>query len=194
LGKKEWSSQWAEGKTAEGQFEEVRAYDSNDLEHWLLDAPAVGLWLTEQIGKRIQGQRTSALIGEIGKPPLKKELPPEVLLTNQQGTIKALAEWLAGNPELLAIQPFRVIGMSWSTCAEMRSCLCDSRLVAMSLADGVAPSVEEGLPPYRKRRVSPGCPSVKLIHRSPCISGNSRCSAVLVRGHRHHSLAPRLAS
>jgi hypothetical protein len=43
---RDWNgaAHWAQGKAAEGKFKEVRAYDSNNLEHWLLDAQAVGLW------------------------------------------------------------------------------------------------------------------------------------------------------
>jgi len=95
---------WAAEKTAEGKFKQVRAYDSNDLEHWLLRAPAVGLWLAEQIGTRLQG------VSDVGDHwtnvlgALKKELPPELLLTNRQGTAKALAKWVAGNPGVLAIR------------------------------------------------------------------------------------------
>lgn len=95
---------WAGEKTAEGKFKQVRAYDSNDLEHWLLRAPAVGLWLAEQIGNRTQGvsgvgDHWTNVLGA-----LKKGLPPELLLTNRQGTAKALAKWLAGNPGLLAVR------------------------------------------------------------------------------------------
>src|SRR5271166_2943036 len=38
---RDWNGagKWVEEKTAGGKFKEVRAYDSNDLEHWLLDAP-----------------------------------------------------------------------------------------------------------------------------------------------------------
>jgi hypothetical protein len=40
---RDWNgaARWADKKTAEGKFKEVWAYDSNSLEHWLLDAPAV---------------------------------------------------------------------------------------------------------------------------------------------------------
>jgi hypothetical protein len=35
---------------------------------------------------------------------LRKELSPEILLTNRQGTAKKLAEWAAGNPGPLAVR------------------------------------------------------------------------------------------
>jgi hypothetical protein len=95
---------WAEERTAEGKFKEVRAYDSNDLEHWLLDAPAVGLWLAEQVGKRIQGTKDINTYWRNLQATLKTELPPEVLLTNRQQTAKAFTDWVSGNPGLLAVR------------------------------------------------------------------------------------------
>src|SRR5262249_16768148 len=98
------ATNWAEEKTGEGKFKEVRAYDSNSLEHWLLDAPAVGLWLAEQIGRRIQGVTDVANYWRNIQGTLKKALHPEILLINRQGTGKKLAEWLAGNPGPLAVR------------------------------------------------------------------------------------------
>jgi hypothetical protein len=95
---------WAQEKTPEGKFKEVRAYDSNDLEHWLVNAPAVGLWFAEQIGKRIQGVTEVDNYWRNLLATLEKELPSEVLLTNRQGTVKALAAWVAGNPGVLAVR------------------------------------------------------------------------------------------
>src|SRR5260221_1549320 len=95
---------WAEERTAEAKFKEVRAYDSNSLEHWLLDAPAVGLWLAEQIGKRIQGVADCDTYWRNLLGTLRKELPAEILLTNRQGTAEAFAKWIASNPGLLAIR------------------------------------------------------------------------------------------
>jgi hypothetical protein len=82
----------------------IRAYDSSILAQWLLDAPAVGLWLAEQIGKRIQGVTDVAAYWRNMLGTLRKELPPEILLTNRQGTAKKLAEWAAGNPGPLAVR------------------------------------------------------------------------------------------
>ena len=98
------AANWAEEKTAEGNFKEVRAYDSNSLEHWLLDAPAVGLWLAEQIGTHIKGVSDVATYWRNVLGTLKRELPPGILLTNRQGTAKKLAEWVVGNPGPLAVR------------------------------------------------------------------------------------------
>jgi hypothetical protein len=91
---RDWNGavQWAQAKTAEAKFKEVRAYDSSILAQWLLDAPAVGLWLAEQIGKGIQGVTDVAAYWRNMLGTLRKELPPEILLTNREGTAKKLAE------------------------------------------------------------------------------------------------------
>ena len=103
---RDWNgaARWADKKTAEGKFKEVWAYDSNSLEHWLLDAPAVGLWLAEQIGKPIQGVTDVVTYWRNMLGTLRKELPPEILLINRQRTAKKVAEWVAGNPGPLAIR------------------------------------------------------------------------------------------
>src|SRR5207249_2268337 len=42
---------WAQEKQADGIWREVRAYDADDLEAWLVQAPAVGAWLARQMDK-----------------------------------------------------------------------------------------------------------------------------------------------
>jgi hypothetical protein len=42
---------WVQAKQAEGIWREVRAYDADDLEAWLLQAPGVGAWLARKIDK-----------------------------------------------------------------------------------------------------------------------------------------------
>jgi hypothetical protein len=70
----------------------------------LLCAPAVSLWLAEQIGKRTQGVSS---IGDHWRNvlgTLKKDLPPDLLLINRQGTAKAFGDWVFGNPGPLAVR------------------------------------------------------------------------------------------
>lgn len=42
---------WVQEKQAAGGWREVRAYDADDLEAWLLQAPGVGAWLARRIDK-----------------------------------------------------------------------------------------------------------------------------------------------
>jgi hypothetical protein len=98
------AADWAEQRTAEGKFKEVRAYDSSRLEQWLLCAPAVSLWLAEQLGKRTHGVTTVRDHWRILVGTLKKAVPPELLLLNREGTAKAFADWSFGNPGPLAVR------------------------------------------------------------------------------------------
>jgi hypothetical protein len=73
-------AEWAEARTKEKRFRAVVGYDSNQLEQWIREAPAVGLWLANEMGKAISG------VLDVGshwlgvQAALKKPLPPEVLL------------------------------------------------------------------------------------------------------------------
>jgi hypothetical protein len=42
---------WAQQRQAEGVWRDVRVYDADDLEAWLIQAPGIGAWLARQIGK-----------------------------------------------------------------------------------------------------------------------------------------------
>jgi hypothetical protein len=44
---------WAEARSAEGRWREVRAYDAHDLESWLLLAPVVHVWISRIAGKPV---------------------------------------------------------------------------------------------------------------------------------------------
>jgi len=52
-----WSSKanWLREKRQAGEWKDVRAYDANDLEQWLEQTPAVGLWFAETLGRTGQG-------------------------------------------------------------------------------------------------------------------------------------------
>jgi hypothetical protein len=103
---RDWNgaASWATKKNKEGKFKEVRAYDSNNLVQWMLDTPAVGFWFAEQIGKEVRGAVDVDTYWRNLLGTLKRELSPEILLTNRQGTAKALAQWVEGNPGVLIIR------------------------------------------------------------------------------------------
>ena len=46
---------WAQERQKEGVWKEVRAYDAEDLEQWLEQAPAVHLWVSLLVGKHPDG-------------------------------------------------------------------------------------------------------------------------------------------
>ena len=75
-----WRSkdQWAIGKTREGPWREVLAYDADDLETWLELAPSVHVWITERLGKATAAARDLGAVwrswSEATSPPLSAGL------------------------------------------------------------------------------------------------------------------------
>ncbi|OJH37199.1 hypothetical protein [Cystobacter ferrugineus] len=101
-----WSkkNEWAADRRAEGTWRDVRAYDADDLEQWLEQAPAVHLWLSALIGK--QPADTSPLDewwldwSAATKPVIK----PELLLAGREDAVEALRKWCAEPARPLTVQ------------------------------------------------------------------------------------------
>ena len=52
------AASWAKGRRQEGVFASVEVYDAHRLEGWLQSTPAVHYWLSEKIGKPVEGAQT----------------------------------------------------------------------------------------------------------------------------------------
>jgi hypothetical protein len=97
---------WASEREKDGYYGHVRAYDSNALEHWLQDAPAVGLW----VAREIHGPGRCEGLVDIGsswrntQDALVTPLPPAVLLTNRESITTAFEKWIAGPASELAVR------------------------------------------------------------------------------------------
>jgi hypothetical protein len=95
---------WAKDRTQEGYFKEVRAYDSNSLEHWLQDASAVSLWLAQEIHGRREGVIDLAEHWENLQATLRRRVPPKVLLVNRDDIKIAFANWLTQPNDQLVVK------------------------------------------------------------------------------------------
>ncbi len=91
-------AEWAKIKTKEKRFRTVEAYDSNRIEQWLREAPAVALWLARQMGKTISGIHDIKSYWLDIQATLQKPLPPEVLLVSRDDTAAAFKRWVEGSP------------------------------------------------------------------------------------------------
>lgn len=95
---------WVRERNAEGKWAEVRAYDADDLEHWLELAPAVQAWFARLLGRLPDGAEDLEYRWEKWRdstnPPMGAELS---LAGRQEATIKLL-EWLSGEPSALSVQ------------------------------------------------------------------------------------------
>jgi hypothetical protein len=85
---------WEEEKTAEKKFKEVRAYDSNRLEQWIWEAPAVGLWLAQEILGARNGVWDLASYWKALQSTLSRPIPADVLLTNREGIKSSFEKWI----------------------------------------------------------------------------------------------------
>ena len=98
--------EWAENKTRDKKFKEVRAYDSNRLEQWIWEAPAVGLWLAQEIFGHREGVWDLNSHWQDLQATLSHKIPPEVLLVNREGMKTTFAEWIQQpNGELVIKAP-----------------------------------------------------------------------------------------
>lgn len=102
-----WSGKerWAAAKAGEGIWREVRAYDADDLETWLEQAPAVHVWLSIALGKHPEGvvdvETHWADWSEATRPPIS----PELVLAGRQECADRIQGWLREtSPTPLAIR------------------------------------------------------------------------------------------
>lgn len=85
---------WAKDRRTEGKFKDVQVYDSNRLEHWIQDAPAVGLWLAQKIKGKHDGVLDLEAHWANVQATLRRPLPPKILLVNRDGIGTSFSEWL----------------------------------------------------------------------------------------------------
>ncbi|TLX70051.1 helix-turn-helix transcriptional regulator [Pseudomonas nicosulfuronedens] len=96
--------EWVNERNKEGVWKDVRAYDADDLVHWIEQTPSVGLWLARRLNKRPDGVHELSEVWEewslASIQPLSEEL---VLSDRDQDAIETL-RWLRGVPSMLSLQ------------------------------------------------------------------------------------------
>jgi len=101
-----WSRKegWVAERQAEGTWKEVRAYDADDLEQWLHQAPAVHLWLSVITGKHPQTavdlEHFWEEWSEVTRPPLS----PSLLISGREEPVQRLQDWLSSGVSSLTIK------------------------------------------------------------------------------------------
>ncbi|NKB16595.1 MAG: hypothetical protein HC774_06630 [Sphingomonadales bacterium] len=80
-----WPSKtkWAAGKRGRNEWQDVVAYDADDLEHWLEQAPAVALAFAEELGLSGPGVTSLAAYFSAWSSQSKPGISPEALLTER---------------------------------------------------------------------------------------------------------------
>ncbi|WP_126943015.1 XRE family transcriptional regulator [Xanthomonas sp. BRIP62409] len=96
--------QWAKAKQAKGIWKEVRAYDANDLVHWIEQTPAAGLWLATRLGKRPIGTRRVEDVWDEWSLATQWPLTEELVLSDRDEDAVEVLQWLRNEPTVLSLQ------------------------------------------------------------------------------------------
>jgi transcriptional regulator with XRE-family HTH domain len=95
---------WVKARQTEGAWREVRAYDADDLVHWIEQAPAVGLWLATRLGKRPTGIRELDELWEEWSLATQWPLTEDLVLSDRDQDATEVRRWLRGEPSVLSLQ------------------------------------------------------------------------------------------
>lgn len=95
---------WAEERRKDGNFLDVKVVDADDLEGWLLTAPAAHYWISEHLGLRPRDAVALDKWWERFSTATKPALPAELFLAGRQHEKAQLEDRLNGNPTLTLIQ------------------------------------------------------------------------------------------
>lgn len=96
----EGKDEWSAARCAEGRWKNVVALDADNLETWLEEAPAVHLWLAEQLRTMPTDLQTLDRFWSAWQSATTIALSREVVLAGRDDTEKALQEWLHDEGQL----------------------------------------------------------------------------------------------
>ncbi|MEN0654166.1 MULTISPECIES: helix-turn-helix domain-containing protein [Hyphobacterium] len=95
---------WAKARQDEGPWREVRAYDADDLVHWIEQHPAVGLWIAARLNKRPPGTRELDEVWEEWSLATEWPLTEDLVLADRSEDSAEVLRWLRGDPSVLSLQ------------------------------------------------------------------------------------------
>ncbi len=95
---------WARDRQDEGVWREVRAYDAEDLVHWIEQTPAIGLWLASLLNKRPDGTRELDDFWQEWSLATQWPLTEDLVLSDRDQDAIEILRWLRGEPSVLALQ------------------------------------------------------------------------------------------
>lgn len=96
--------EWAKARQDEGVWREVRAYDADELVHWIEQAPAVGLWLASRLGKRPADTRELEDAWQEWSLATQWPLTEDLVLSDRDEDAAEVLRWLRGEPSVLSLQ------------------------------------------------------------------------------------------
>lgn len=95
---------WVEKRKSKGKWKDVRAYDADDLVHWIELFPTVGHWLASIIGKRPAGLRSLSEAWREWSLSTKYPMSSELLLAGRDEEAMRVLRWLYAEPSVLAVR------------------------------------------------------------------------------------------
>ena len=95
---------WVQEKQAEGVWREVRAYDADDLDPWLLQAPAVGAWLARRIDKYPAHVTSLDDVWNEFASTTNPPLTTGIVLAGRGAEQERVVAWTRGVPSVLHIR------------------------------------------------------------------------------------------
>jgi hypothetical protein len=138
-----WSAKkkWATARRKEQVWRDVRAFDADDLEAWLQDAPATHVWFSRLLGVMPAGvdvlETTWTDFAEATTPATSTAF----MLAGRQETSKELTTWLASGTGTLTVvaesmsDAIGFVGASVTTLPDDERGMVLSRTVVVSNAD-----------------------------------------------------------
>lgn len=97
-------SAWVANKRAECKWRDVRAYDADDLVHWLEMAPAVAIYLSRRMNQRSALLRDLDEVWDEWAKATRQPLTPGLLTAGRDVEASRTLRWLYGTPALLEMQ------------------------------------------------------------------------------------------
>ena len=88
---------WAKTRKASGAWNDVRAYDADDLVQWLEQSVATQIWFAEQIGKPIDGTKSLSQCWEEWSQACEPQLPTRLFEGSVEAHKNTLNGWFNDN-------------------------------------------------------------------------------------------------
>ncbi|AXV37991.1 MAG: hypothetical protein CIT01_07155 [Methanobacterium sp. BRmetb2] len=98
------NKKWCEEKKADGFWKDVKAYNAATLEEWIEQAPAVGIWLGQLIGKYPEGVKALVDWWDEWNKSTSPPLTTELVLAGRDKQVKKLHKELESSSSQITVQ------------------------------------------------------------------------------------------
>ena len=146
--------QWVAAKNAEKKWRDVRAYDADDLVHWIELYPAVGHWLAVALGKRPIGVQQLEEAWEEWSFSTQLPLSTDLILAGRDEEATKLLRWLRDDPSIHSVQaeaPDEAVAFLYAAIGQLpepnrselyaRCLIADDAEAARKLGDSLSPLI-----------------------------------------------------